>query len=97
MVSNSMLRARLSAGLLTLTGVVAGCAHTAPPPDAPIAAPATEVSAAPPPEMTATEAAIAAAGNTAPAVAVPVPASEVQPTAPMHYTCLLYTSDAADE
>jgi hypothetical protein len=93
MVSNQVLGARLTAGLLTLSFALTGCAlfrHTdnaAPPPaTAAVAstAPAAETAAAP--EPTATEAAIETAGSQAqPATQTPVPASAVNPTAPKSY------------
>lgn len=93
MVSNQVLGARLAAGLVTASLTLSGCAlfkHSKPaePTAAPAAAtsaPAAETAAAP--DMTATEAAIAAAGTEAPAAAPapPVPASVVNPSAPKSY------------
>lgn len=95
MVSNQVLGARSIAGLLLLSLLGAGCSHT-PPKDSSVAAGTPASSAAPaaaqasaaPPDMTATEAAIAA-GNTAPAPAGAATADTrgmVNATAPMHYT-----------
>ena len=95
MVSNQVLGARLASGVLTLSLTLSGCAlfhhsaNTAQPAAAP-AAPAAAVSTpvaetAAAPDMTATEAAIAASGSdtqaaAAPAQAAPmVPASAVKP------------------
>ena len=94
MVSNQVLGARATAGLVLLSLTVSGCAHlrhTAPsaveagPPSAPSTA-ATATAA--PPEMTATEAAIASAGTAAapPAAAPATPVPVVNPGAPLHYT-----------
>jgi hypothetical protein len=99
MVSNQVLGARLTAGLCTLSLMLSGCTlfhHRSDSTAAPAAAsapataaPAAETSAAP--DMTATEAAIAAAGSQdqpAPAAEAPppvVPASAVNPTAPKSY------------
>jgi LysM domain-containing protein len=99
MVSNQVLGARLGAGLLTASLTLSGCAlfrHSKPAepavasavPAAATSAPAAETAAAP--DMTATEAAIAAAGTEAPAPAAaapapPVPASVVNPSAPKSY------------
>ena len=95
MVSNQVLGARTTAGLLSLCVALFGCAHhhAAQSTDAvvPAAAPAATASASAAPEqMTATEAAI----SNAPAGEAPaMPASstagavpEANPTAPMHYT-----------
>jgi LysM domain len=92
MVSNQLVAARLAAGLMIISITAAGCAHmhqpaaSAPPPaQAQAAAPAAET--APAPEMTATEAAISAAGTQAqpaqPAASGEVPV--VNPSAPKHY------------
>jgi LysM domain len=94
MVSNQVLAARLAAGLATVSLTLTGCSmfhHKAAPaapqetPAATSSAPAAETGAAP--QMTATEAAIQAAGDAAaaPAPAAPVPASAVNPTAPKSY------------
>jgi LysM domain len=95
MVSNQVLGARVIAGLLTVSLGVAGCSHfrhhdaeAAPAPVA-ASAPATGAVATPAaPEMTATEAAIAA-GNAPPAAAVAATGSSravLNPSAPLHYT-----------
>ena len=99
MVSNQVLGARLGAGLLSLSLMLSGCAlfrHSHPAQPAPAAAtPAASPSepiaeAAPAPEMTATEAAVANAPPEAPAEAEPatsrVVAPAVNPTAPKSYT-----------
>jgi len=94
MVSNQVLGARLAAGLLILAITVCGCSHlrnseagaAAPAPVA--AAPGSARAVPAEPEMTATEAAISAAGPSAAAPAAP-PADTramVNPTAPKHYT-----------
>jgi LysM repeat protein len=87
MVSNQVLGARLAAGVL-IASMICGCAHTRSSSEAAAPAPAaaaSEATAAPaPPEMTATEAAISAAGTSA--AAAPITSAEVQPNAPMHYT-----------
>jgi LysM repeat protein len=98
MVSNQILGTRAAAGLLVAVLAVSGCSHfrhkeSAAPAPAPAAA-ATPVTgaapaAAPAQDMTATEAAIAAAGSgAAPAAApsAPVTSDMVKPGAPMHYT-----------
>jgi len=95
MVSNQVLGARLGAGLLTLSIALAGCAHHGAAKESAAQAPATaaasEPAAAttPAPQMTATEAAIEAAGAQAQAPAesapAPVPASAVNPSAPKSY------------
>jgi LysM repeat protein len=101
MVSNQVLGARLSAGLLTLSLTLSGCAmfhHSKPAAESPAPAPAASTSpaaeAAPAPDMTATEAAVANTGNEAPAPApapaaespkMGVPASMVNPSAPKSY------------
>jgi LysM repeat protein len=93
MVSNQVLAARLGAGLLSLA-VAAGCSHFRH--QEPVAAPAavtssvtasTAVPAAQ--EMTATEAAIAAAGVAPAPQAAPAPTENrdlLKPGAPKHYT-----------
>ena len=94
MVSNQVLGARLAAGLLILAITVCGCSHlrnseagaAAPAPVA--AAPGSARAVPAEPEMTATEAAISAAGPSAAAPAAP-PADTrgmVNPSAPKHYT-----------
>ena len=94
MVSNQVLGARLAAGLLILSVTVCGCSHlrhteAGAPAPAPVAAPPAPARAVPAePEMTATEAAISAAGASAAPPAAP-PADTrgmVNPTAPKHYT-----------
>ena len=91
MVSNQELGARVAAGLLILS-LVYGCAHTRSSSQAPAAAPAAAsageaTATAAPPEMTATEAAINAAGPSAAAPApAPITSAQVQPNAPLHYT-----------
>jgi LysM repeat protein len=94
MVSNQVLGARLAAGLLIVAIAVCGCSHLrhtdagAPAPAA-VTAASGEARAVPAePQMTATEAAISAAGATAAAPAAP-PADTrgmVNPSAPKHYT-----------
>ena len=86
MVSNQVLGARAAATLAVLAIAISGCSHlrgttepTAAP--APVAAPATATAV---PDMTATEAGIAAAG-TQPASHADA-AAVVNPTAPKHYT-----------
>ncbi len=87
MVSNQLLGARAAAALAVLAMAVSGCSHlrgtTEPTPaPAPVAAAASATAV---PDMTATEAGIAAQGTQAPASnadAAPV----VNPTAPKHYT-----------
>src|SRR5579862_2935234 len=90
MVSNQVLGARLAAGFLILSAAC-GCAHkpaqSTPVAAAPVASAAATPTAAPS-DMTATEAAIANAGSSAP---VETAGSEetraaVLPTAPMRYT-----------
>jgi hypothetical protein len=94
MVSNQVLGARLAAGLLILSITLCGCSHlrhtqavaSAP---APVAAAPAEARAIPAePQMTATEAAISAAGATAAAPAAPPPEAGpmLKPGAPKHYT-----------
>jgi len=94
MVSNQVLAARLAAGFVTVSLTLTGCSmfhHKAAPaapqetPAVATSAPAAETRAAP--QMTATEAAIQAAGSeaSAPAPAPAVPASAVNPTAPKSY------------
>ncbi len=87
MVSNQVLGARAGAALAVLAIALCGCSHlrgatepAATP--APVAAAATATAA---PDMTATEAGIAAAGTPATASNTE-PAAIVNPTAPMHYT-----------
>jgi len=95
MVSNQVLGARLAAGLLIGAIALCGCSHLRHT-DAGAPAPAPAVTAAPgdaraipvEPQMTATEAAISAAGATAAAPAA-LPADTrgmVNPSAPKHYT-----------
>lgn len=86
MVSNQVLGARAAATLAVLAIAISGCSHlrgttepSAPP--APVAAAATATAA---PDMTATEAGIAAAGM--PAASNTAPAAIVNPAAPKHYT-----------
>ena len=93
MVSNQVLGVRLTAGLLILSVLVAGCSwlHTAraEPTAAPAAAPPTETATAPAQEATATEAAISNAGPAAAAPAAPAgeeATSIFKPTAPKSYT-----------
>jgi hypothetical protein len=92
MVSNQLVAARLTAGLIVLSIAASGCAHmhqsASAPPAAEAPPPAAQTS--PAPEMTATEAAIAASGSEAPAAAAPAaaPSGEapvVNPGAPKHY------------
>ena len=95
MVSNQVLGARLTAGLLIVSIAVCGCSHlrrttqaqaSAP---APVTQAASDARAVPAEqEMTATEAAISAAGaGAAAAPAPPVEAGPVlKPGAPKHYT-----------
>jgi len=94
MLSNQVLGARLAAGLLISAIALCGCSHLRhTDAGAPAAAPVTTVSgdarAIPAePQMTATEAAISAAGASAAAPAAP-PADTrgmVNPSAPKHYT-----------
>jgi hypothetical protein len=95
MVSNQVLGARVIAGLLTVSLGVAGCSHfrhhdaEAAPAPVVARAPATGAVATPAaPEMTATEAAIAA-GNAPPPSAAAAGGSTrpvLNPSAPMHYT-----------
>ena len=101
MVSNQVLGARFGAGLLTLSLTLTGCGHfpfkhSSSAPQAAAATPAAAMSAeavqsAPAADMTATEAAIAAAGpeGQAPPVALApqavVPANIVKPSAPKSY------------
>src|SRR6184192_166230 len=94
MVSNQVLGARLAAGLLIVAITVCGCSHLRRTPaqasaPAPVTQAAGDARAVPAePEMTATEAAINAAGATAaPAAAPPVETGPVlKPGAPKHYT-----------
>jgi LysM repeat protein len=91
MVSNQLLGARAAAGLLILSGLLSGCAHqhaAASTSSAPVASAAATPSAAPQ-EMTATEAAIANAGSSAPVITAGSTQelrSAVLPSAPMRYT-----------
>jgi hypothetical protein len=90
MVSNQLVAARLAAGLLVLSIAVSGCVHTRQPASAQPAAEAPPPAAetAPAPEMTATEAAIAAAGTGAQAQPAAAPSGEapvVNAGAPKHY------------
>ena len=92
MVSNQVLGARTAAGLIILSLTFSGCAlfHHKAPAGPETSAPVAGTAAAPtpaPPEMTATEAAIASAGAApAPAAAPVAPAPEINPGAPKHYT-----------
>src|SRR5881392_2422813 len=94
MVSNQVLGARLAAGLLIVSIAVCGCSHLRRTPaqasaPAPVTQAAGDARAVPAePEMTATEAAINAAGApAAPAAAPPVETGPVlKPGAPKHYT-----------
>ena len=94
MVSNQVLGARLAAGLLISAIAVCGCSHlrhtdAGAPAPAPVTAASGDARAVPAePQMTATEAAISAAGASAAAPAAP-PADTrgmVNPSAPKHYT-----------
>ena len=94
MVSNQVLGARLAAGLLIGAIAVCGCSHlrhtdAGAPAPAPVTAASGDARAVPAePQMTATEAAISAAGASAAAPAAP-PADTrgmVNPSAPKHYT-----------
>jgi LysM repeat protein len=95
MVSNQVLGARLAAGLLISAIAVCGCSHLrhtdagASAAPAPVTAASGDARAVPAePQMTATEAAISAAGATAAAPAA-LPADTrgmVNPSAPKHYT-----------
>ena len=94
MVSNQVLGARLAAGLLIVAIAVCGCSHlrhtdAGAPAPAPVTAASGNARAIPAePQMTATEAAISAAGATAAAPAA-LPADTrgmVNPSAPKHYT-----------
>jgi LysM repeat protein len=94
MVSNQVLGARLSAALLLAALTVSACSHTRHHEATPAPAPAvastssTAPAAHPAPEMTATEAAIAAGGApaSAPSAAAADTREAVNPSAPMHYT-----------
>jgi LysM repeat protein len=86
MVSNQLLGARAIAALAVLTVAVSGCSHTrgtGEPAAAP--APVAAATATAAPEVTATEAAIAASGAQAPAGNAAAGAV-VNPTAPKQYT-----------
>jgi LysM domain len=88
MVSNQILAARAAATLAVLTMAVCGCSHlrgAGEPAAAPAPVAAAAATATPAPDMTATEAGIAAAGTPA-AVSHPDPGAIVNPTAPKHYT-----------
>jgi len=95
MVSNQVLGARLAAGLLISAIAVCGCSHLrhtdagAPAPAPAVTAASGDARAIPAePQMTATEAAISAAGATVAAPAA-LPADTrgmVNPSAPKHYT-----------
>ncbi len=94
MVSNQVLGARLAAGLLISAIAVCGCSHlrhtdAGAPAPAPVTAASGDARAIPAePQMTATEAAISAAGATVAAPAA-LPADTrgmVNPSAPKHYT-----------
>ena len=96
MVSNQVLGARLAAGLLIAAITLGGCSHlrhteaaATPTTPAPVTQAAGEARAVPAEQdMTATEAAIAAAGaSAAPAAAPPVETGPaLKPGAPKHYT-----------
>jgi hypothetical protein len=96
MVLNQVLGARLAAGLLIAAITLGGCSHlrhthatATPTAPAPVTQAAGEARAVPAePEMTATEAAIAAAGaSAAPAAAPPAETGPaLKPGAPKHYT-----------
>jgi hypothetical protein len=94
MVSNQVLGARLAAGLLISAIAVCGCSHlrhtdAGAPAPAPVSAASGDARAIPAePQMTATEAAISAAGATAAApAALPTDTrGMVNPSAPKHYT-----------
>ena len=96
MVSNQVLGARLAAGLLIAAIALGGCSHlrrsvatATPAAPAPVTQAAGEARAVPAePDMTATEAAIAAAGaSAAPAAAPPTETGPaLKPGAPKHYT-----------
>jgi LysM repeat protein len=87
MVSNQLVAARLAAGLMIISVAASGCAHMHQPASAQPetqAAPPPAAETAPAPDMTATEAAIAAAGTQPqPAASGEVPV--VNPSAPKHY------------
>lgn len=84
MVSNPILAGRLAAGI-SILAVFCGCTHTRPAEEPPPPRAPDTGAAAPAPQLTATEAAIAAAGAAGQQTAV-VTAQEVRPNAPMHYT-----------
>src|SRR5579862_3477714 len=94
MVSNQVLGARLAAGLLLASLAAGGCSHlksseAAAPAPAPVTRAAQPSAVPAEPEMTATEAAIAA-GPSSPAAAAPAVSADVSsamnPNAPKHYT-----------
>lgn len=88
MVSNQLLGARAAATLAVLTIAVSGCSHlrgAREPTAAPAPVAAAEATATPAPDMTATEAGIAAVGTPAAASSADA-AAIVNPTAPKHYT-----------
>ena len=92
MVSNQVLGARLAAGFLILSAALRlrpqACARRTPEAAAPVASAAATPTAAPS-DMTATEAAIANAGSSAPvetAGSEQTRAAVLKPTAPMRYT-----------
>jgi LysM repeat protein len=87
MVSNQLVAARLAAGLLILS-VASGCMHTRQPASAPEVQAPPPAQTAPAPQMTATEAAIAAAGSGAQPAPAAAPSGEppvVNASAPKHY------------
>src|SRR5438445_1638564 len=93
MVSNQVLGARLAAGVAVLSLAVSGCAHfkhsqPAAPAPAPTAGSGGETQPAPAEQqMTATEAAIHAAGTgAAPAASAADTSGMLNPNAPKHYT-----------
>jgi LysM repeat protein len=91
MVSNQVLGARATAGLMALALSLCGCMHLhegeqAAPATAPVAASPASAAAAPAEDMTATEAGIAAAGaGQAPTASAAERVPEVNPSAPKHY------------